>query len=166
MAKSCKCKGSEPQMRRASIGDTEWALARVHESARVSSDAVIGTPAEWRDRESRHPAIIGEGVVVREFARVHAGAERATVIGDRCLILSGAYVGHDTVMGAGCEIAPNAVVAGCVTLGEGVRVGIGACITPHVEVADGVRIGAGAVVTRDITVPGSTWAGVPARRIA
>jgi len=154
--------GREPH---AWIGDTEWALARVADSARVSHDAVIGTPAEWRDRKSRHPAIIGERVVVREFARVHAGTERATVVGAGCLLLAGSHVGHDAVIGEGCELANNVVVGGCVTLGDGVRLGMNASVLPHVTIADGVRVGAGAVVTRDIVVPGSTWAGVPAKRI-
>lgn len=156
--------GGEP-VGPARIGDTEWSFPMVHETARVSRDAVVGTPGEWRDRESLHPAILGEGVIVREFARVHAGCMRATVIGPRTLLMSGAHVGHDAHVGADCELAPNVVIGGCCTLGERVRVGMNASVIPHVSIADGVRIAAGAVVTRDIDVPDSTWAGVPARRI-
>ena len=35
-----------------------------------------------------------------------------------------------------------------------------------VRIADDVSIGAGAVVTKDITEAGTTWAGVPARKIS
>lgn len=148
----------------ARIGDTEQAFAMVAASASVSRDAVVGTPGEWRDRETRHPAIIAEGVIVREFARVHAGCERATVIGAGTLLMSGSHVGHDAVLGEGCEVAPNAVIGGCVTLGDRVKVGMNATINPHVTVGDGARIGSGAVVNRDIPA-GETWVGVPARRI-
>lgn len=149
----------------ASIRDTEWRFAMIHERARVSSLAVIGSPAEWRDRESTHPAIVAEHATIREYARVHAGAERATTIGAGTLLMAGSHVGHDAKLGRWCEVAPNAVIGGCATLGDRVRVGMGAMILPHVSIAQDVRIGAGAVVLRDIDAPGSTWVGNPAERI-
>ncbi len=44
--------------------------------------------------------------------------------------------------------------------------GSGAKIIGAVTIADDVAIGAGAVVTKDITEPGTTWAGVPAKKIS
>ena len=146
------------------IGNTLARLAVVHESASVSSYAVVGSMAEWRGRETRFPACISDGVIIREFARVHAGCDRATLIGDGTLIMSGAHVGHDAHIGAGCDIAPNAVIGGCVTIGDRVKVGMGAVVNPHVTIGDGARIGSGAVVNRDVPA-GETWVGFPARRI-
>jgi acyl-[acyl carrier protein]--UDP-N-acetylglucosamine O-acyltransferase len=148
----------------ARIGDTDWRLKRIHSTASVSRLAVIGAPGEWRDRTSSHPAMVGEGCVVREFVRVHAGCVRATVIGAGTLLMAGSHVGHDAVLGERCEVAPNAVIGGCVTLGDDVKVGMGAMILPHVVVGEGARIGAGAVVKKNVP-PGETWAGVPAKRI-
>ena len=60
--------------------DVEEVLAVVHEDAVISRDAIVGTPGEWRGEATRYPAHIAEGAVIREFATVHAGCKRPTVI--------------------------------------------------------------------------------------
>ena len=44
--------------------------------------------------------------------------------------------------------------------------GSGAKVIGDIQIADDVAIGANAVVVRSITEPGTTWAGVPARKIS
>jgi acetyltransferase-like isoleucine patch superfamily enzyme len=144
------------------LRDVDERFAEVHPTAVVSSLAVVGSPGEWHDHPSRFPAIIGENVIVRELARVHAGCERATSIGAGSLIMSGAHIGHDAQLGLLCDVAPNAVVGGLVTIGDNVKIGMGVMIRPGVTIGDNVRIGAGAVVTKDIP-SGGTWVGNPAR---
>lgn len=144
--------------------DTSDTLAVIDPDASVSDLAVIGAAGEWRNRPSQYPAFIAAGAMVREFARVHAGVERPTVIGANTWVMSGSYVGHDTHIGNDCDIAPNATIGGCVTIGNRVKIGLGAVVNPHVRIGDGARIGSGAVVNRDVPA-GETWVGVPARRI-
>lgn len=144
--------------------DVEEVLAVVHEDAVISRDAIVGTPGEWRGEATRFPAHIAEGVVIREFATVHAGCHRATIIGARTLLMTKAHVGHDTVIGEDCDIAPSASIGGCCTIGDRVKIGMNAQIRPHVSIGDGARIGQGASVVRDVPA-GETWVGVPARRI-
>lgn len=146
------------------IRDVDDRLARIHPRAIVSELACVGAPAEWRDRPTRYPAALDEDVIVREFARVHAGCERPTLIGARTLLMAGSHVGHDSRLGVDCEVAPNAVVGGCCTIGDRVRIGMNATILPHVTIGSGARIGAGAVVTRDVP-PDETWIGSPAKRL-
>jgi len=148
----------------ATIRDVGVRMARVHARAYVSELAVVGAPGEWRDRRTVFPAAVDEGVVIREFARVHAGCERITLIGAGSLLMAGAHVGHDVRMGAGCEVAPNAVIGGCCTIGARVKIGMNASILPSVTVGDDARIGAGAVVTKDVPA-GETWVGNPARQM-
>lgn len=51
-------------------------------------------------------------------------------------------------------------------IGDNVFIATGAKIIGGVKIADNVAIGANAVVTKDITEPGTTWAGVPAKKIS
>lgn len=147
------------------IRDVEARLATVDASASVSSLAVVGSPGEWRDRPSRFSAHVGPHAIIREFARVHAGCERPTIVGERTLLMSGAHIGHDAQIGADVEIAPNAVIGGLVTIHDRVKIGMGAEVLPHVTIGEGARIGAGAVVTRDVPAR-ETWVGSPAKKVS
>lgn len=51
-------------------------------------------------------------------------------------------------------------------IGNNVFIGTGAKIIGDITIADDVAIGANAVVVKSITEPGTTWAGVPARKIS
>jgi len=146
------------------VGSVDARLAAVHKNAVVSSHAIVGATGEWRGMPTRFPAHIASSVIVREFARIHAGCERPTVVGEGTLVCSGAYIAHDVHIGEGCDIAPNATICGLVSIGNRVKVGAGSVIRPRITIGDDARIGAGAVVVKDIPA-GETWAGNPARRI-
>lgn len=51
-------------------------------------------------------------------------------------------------------------------IGDNCYFGSGAKVIGAVRIADDVAVGANAVVTRDIAEAGTTWAGVPARKIS
>lgn len=143
------------------INDVEARWAEIDETAQVSSVAVVGAPGEWLNKPSVFPAVIGPRVVVREFARVHAGCVRQTVVGADTLLMSGCYVAHDVQIGVGVHLAPNAVVGGLVEIGDYARIGLGAVVLPHRKIGRNSIVGAGSVVTRDIP-DGQVWAGNPA----
>lgn len=98
------------------------------------------------------PNVFEEGLSIAHYGTivVHANAS----VGKNCRIQEGVTIGatnnhHEAaVVGDNCFIGSGAKIIGAVTI------------------ADDVAIGAGAVVTRDITEPGTTWAGVPARKIS
>jgi len=144
--------------------DVHERTAIIHPTAVVSDHAIVGAPGEWRAEPSRYPAVVDAGVVVREFATVHAGCRRQTHVGEGTLVMTKAHVGHDARIGTNCNIAAGAVVGGHVTIGNDCKLGINAVIREFVTIGDRVIIGAGAVVTKDIPT-GETWAGVPAKRI-
>lgn len=98
------------------------------------------------------PNVFGEGLSIPHYGTIVVhGNVRA---GKNCRLQEGVTIGatngsHEAaVIGDNCYFASGAKVIGAV------------CI------ADDVAIGAGAVVTKDITEAGTTWAGVPARKIS
>lgn len=98
------------------------------------------------------PNVFEEGLAIPHYGMlgVHANAR----IGKNCRLLEGVVIMAD---GGSHDAA---------VVGDNCFFGIGAKVVGAVSIADDVAIGAGAVVTRDITEAGTTWAGVPARKIS
>jgi UDP-N-acetylglucosamine acyltransferase len=65
---------------------------------------------------------IGDETIIRETATLHrsaiVGEERATRIGDRCFIMAGAHVGHNSILGNEVVLANAVLLAGHVTVGD------------------------------------------------
>ncbi len=139
--------------------DARW--AHIDETAHISPMSVIGAPGEWLGKPSIHPVIIRSGAVVREFASVHAGCIRQTVVGEETLVMTGSYVAHDVILGRNVHVAPNATIGGLAEIGDYSRIGLNATVLPHRKIGRNCIIGAGSVVTRDIP-DGQVWAGNPA----
>ncbi len=57
-------------------------------------------------------------------------------------------------------------IGGAPQIGDRVYIGTGARIIGKIRIADDVVVGANSVVTKDILEPGTTWAGIPAKKIA
>lgn len=82
------------------------------------------------------------------------------------------------VINSNTQIGRNCRIHQCVTIGStsgtfdsakignNVFIGAGACIIGGIEIADDVAIGANAVVVKSITEPGTSWGGVPAKKIS
>jgi len=64
--------------------------------------------------------IIGDNNIFRENVTVHRGVpeESATVIGNQCLLMVGAHVGHNSRLGDRVIMANNATIGGHVTVGD------------------------------------------------
>jgi serine O-acetyltransferase len=77
-------------------------------------------------------------------------------------------------IGANCRIMSDVTIgaqgsydtSGAPQIGNRVYIGSGARVIGNIKIADDVVIGANAVVTKDILESGTTWAGIPARKIA
>lgn len=98
------------------------------------------------------PNVFEEGLAIPHYGMlgVHANAK----IGKNCRLLEGVVIMAD---GGSHDAA---------VVGDNCFFGIGAKVVGAVRIADDVAVGAGAVVTKDITEAGTTWAGVPARKIS
>lgn len=98
------------------------------------------------------PNVFGEGLSIPHYGTIVVhGNVRA---GKNCRLQEGVTIG-----------ATNGSHEAAV-IGDNCYFGSGAKVIGAVRIADDVAVGANAVVTKDITEPGTTWAGIPARKIS
>lgn len=113
--------------------------------------------------------IMGENCTVW-FNAVVRGDVHSITIGDNTNIQDGAvihctYQKAKTVIGSNVSIAHNAIVHGC-TIEDNVLIGMGAIVMDDAVIGSNSVIAAGAIVLPGTKVePGSTYAGIPAKRI-
>ncbi len=96
--------------------------------------------------------VFREGLSIAHYGTivVHPHAK----VGQNCRIHEGVNIGATN----GSDAAP--------VIGDNVFIGTGAKIIGDITIADNVAIGANAVVVRSITEAGTTWGGVPARKLS
>lgn len=112
-----------------------------------------------------HPsAIKAESVRLGVGNVVMAGAilNPYVVVGNHCIINTGASVDHDSIIHDFVHIAPHCTLCGEVEIGEGTWVGAGTTIIQGIHIGKNCFIGAGAVVVKDIP-DNSLCYGNPAR---
>lgn len=103
---------------------------------------------------------IGNGTVVMANVVINSCA----LVGEHCIVNTGAIVEHDNVIGNYVHLSPNVTLGGTVCIHPLTHVGIGAIVKNNVEVCADCVIGAGAVVVGNIEQSG-TYVGVPARKV-
>ena len=116
--------------------------------------AVVGeVPQDLKYRGERTRLIVGRRNRIREGATLNTGTEGGggiTRIGDDCLLMTGAHVGHDAQVGDRVILANQAAIAGHCVIGDDVIVGGLSGIHQWVRVGHGAIIGAVTMVTNDV----------------
>jgi len=116
--------------------------------------AVLGeVPQDLKYCGERTRAIIGARCRIREGATVNTGTSGGggvTRVGDDCLLMTGAHVGHDATLGNRVILANQVAVAGHCVLGDDVIVGGLSGIHQFVRVGRGAIIGAVTMVANDV----------------
>jgi sugar O-acyltransferase (sialic acid O-acetyltransferase NeuD family) len=84
-----------------------------------------------------------------------------TVIGNHCILNTGASIDHDCHIESYVHLAPRATLCGRVRIKEGALIGAGAVVLPGITVGEWATVGAGAVVTKDVAA-GKVVKGNPA----
>jgi UDP-N-acetylglucosamine acyltransferase len=144
-----------------SIGDGTWigAHAVVHNGARLGREckihqaaAVGGPPQDLKYKGEPTVLEVGDRAVVREFVTLNRGTVETgkTVIGNDCLFMAYAHVGHDCVVGENAILANCVALGGHVTLGKWVIIGGLTPVHQFCHVGDHVMIGGGFRVTKDV----------------
>lgn len=116
--------------------------------------ACVGeVPQDLKFKGERTRLIVGARCRIREGATLNTGTEGGggvTRVGDDCLLMTGAHVGHDAVLGNRVILANQVAIAGHCQIGDDVIVGGLSGIHQFVRVGRGAIIGAVTMVTNDV----------------
>lgn len=131
---------------------TGW--TEVGEDTVIFPNACVGEiPQDLKFRGERTRLVIGKRCRIREGATLNTGTEGGgglTRVGDDCLIMTGAHVGHDSMIGDRVVLVNNVAIAGHCHIGDDVIIGGLSGIHQWVRVGRGAIIGALTMVTNDV----------------
>ena len=116
--------------------------------------ATVGEiPQDLKFAGERTRLIVGARCRIREGATLNtgtAGGGGITRVGDDCLLMTGAHVGHDAILGDRVILANQVAVAGHCVIGDDVIIGGLSGIHQFVRIGRGAIIGAVTMVTNDV----------------
>lgn len=116
--------------------------------------ATVGeVPQDLKFKGERTRLIVGARCRIREGATLNTGTEGGggvTRVGDDCLIMTGAHVGHDAQIGNRVILVNQVAIAGHCVLGDDVIVGGLSGVHQWVRIGKGAIIGAVTMVTNDV----------------
>lgn len=116
--------------------------------------ACVGeVPQDLKYAGERTRLIVGARCRIREGATLNtgtAGGGGVTRVGDDCLLMTGAHVGHDAVLGDRVILANQVAIAGHCHIGDDVIIGGLSGIHQFVRIGRGAIIGAVTMVTNDV----------------
>lgn len=131
---------------------TGWTV--IGEESIVFPFANVGDiPQDLKYRGEHTRLIVGARARIREGVTLNIGTEGGgglTRIGDDCLFMTGAHVGHDCRVGNRVIMANNTALGGHCVIGDDVVIGGLAGVHQFVRVGDGAMIGAMTKITRDV----------------
>lgn len=124
----------------------------------VYSFACVGeVPQDLKFAGERTRLEVGARCRIREGATLNtgtAGGGGVTRVGDDCLFMTGAHIGHDAQLGNRVILANQAAVAGHCVIGDDVIIGGLSGIHQFVRIGRGAIIGAVTMVTNDVVPHG------------
>lgn len=131
---------------------TGW--TEIGEETVIFPYACVGeVPQDLKFKGEHTRLIVGARCRIREGATLNTGTEGGggvTRVGDDCLIMTGAHVGHDSVIGDRVILVNNVAVAGHCQIGDDVIIGGLSGVHQWVRIGRGAIIGAVTMVTNDV----------------
>jgi UDP-N-acetylglucosamine acyltransferase len=131
----------------------------------ISGGAMLGgLPQDAKFKGERSFLRLGADNQIREFATLHraAGEDEATVVGDGCLIMAYAHVGHNCSVGDEVMLANSVALSGHCHLEDFVIVGGLAAIHQFTSIGTMAMVGGLSRIVRDVP-PYMIVEGNPAR---
>ena len=143
------------------IGDGTWIgpNSTIFDGARIGknckifpSSVVAGIPQDLKFRGEDSTAELGDNTTVREGTTVNRGtaAVGKTIIGNNCLLMAYAHVGHDCNIGNVCIIGNNSGLAGEVKVDDYAIISAGTLVHQFTHIGAHVFIGGGSKVRTDV----------------
>ena len=129
-------------------------VTEVGEGTVIFPFATVGEiPQDLKFKGEKTRLIIGARCRIREGATLNTGTEGGgglTRVGDDCLLMTGAHVGHDAILGDRVILANQVAIAGHCQIGDDVIIGGLSGIHQFVRIGRGAIIGAVTMVTNDV----------------
>ncbi len=124
------------------------------EGSVVFPGAVVGeVPQDLKYRGEATRLVVGRRTRIREGATLNIGTEGGggvTRVGDDCLLMTGAHVGHDVWIGDRVILVNQVAVAGHCVIEDDVIIGGLSGVHQFVRIGRGAMIGAVTMVTADV----------------
>jgi len=121
---------------------------------RFFSFACVGVaPQDLKYKGEPTAAVLGDDNIIREcvtISRGTIGGGGTTRIGNNCLFMAYAHLGHDSIVGDGCIIANGAAIAGHVIIEDFVTVGALNQVHQYCRIGKYAYTGGGTTVTQDV----------------
>ena len=139
--------------------------SRLGAGCQLGPYAVVGgEPMDTAYRGEPSLAVLGDGVVLREFATVHraTGEGRQTSVGDGTLVMTYAHVSHNVQVGRHCVLTTAVQLGGHCQIGDRVTIGSNAILHQYCRIGDYAMFGAGSAGNQDF-LPFVMARGNPAR---
>ena len=131
---------------------TGW--TEIGEDTIIFPFACVGeVPQDLKFKGEHTRLIVGARCRIREGATLNtgtAGGGGLTRVGDDCLLMTGAHVGHDATLGNRVILANQAAIAGHCQIGDDVIIGGLSGVHQWVRIGHGAIIGAVTMVTNDV----------------
>ena len=158
--------GRQQDKRPRFFGDEIWKLERLLRQVEYDSNCRSGLAAlvfgkYHKFRFHRLSVRLGMTIPVNAFGPGLSIPHYGTIV-----VHGNARIGKNCRLQEGVTIGATTGSHEAAVIGDNCYFGSGAKVIGAVRIADDVCVGANAVVTTDITEPGTTWAGVPARKIS
>ena len=143
------------------IGDGTWIGpnatvmdgARIGKNCRIFPTSVVsGIPQDLKFKGEETTAEIGDSTTVREGVTVNRGtaAVGKTVVGNNCLLMACAHVGHDCHIGDNCIIGNTTGLAGEVKVEDWAILSGGTLVHQFTRIGAHVIVGGGSKIRIDV----------------
>jgi len=127
--------------------------ARIGKNCKIFPGAVIsGIPQDLKYKNEKTTAEIGDNCVIRECVTINRGTtySMTTKLGNNCLVMAYAHLGHDSIVGNNCIIANSCNLGGHVIVEDWAILGGNINIQQFTRIGEHSYISGGISINKDI----------------